>query len=250
MMKTWLQNSWLYPRYIGIVYIEPALRRACEFVSGILLDIGCGNRRYEKLFTAKVDEYVGLDWPQLTERASPNIIGDAMKLPIKNGSVDAVLATELMEHLPFPDMFLSEVSRVLRPEGVLILTVPFMEPLHEEPRDYYRFTPYSLHLLLVKHGFAVQSLSEKGGWWSVVFGSFVNQAIYDLATRPDEDGRRHYGILAALVVPICAILQWAGYQLDRIMASSRYTLGYTVVAEKTNLTTGYGVADGTEKVNG
>jgi hypothetical protein len=118
----------------------------------------------------------------------------------------------------------------MRNNGTLILSVPFLEPLHEEPRDYYRFTPFSLRLLMEEHGFFIHQIWSKGGWWSVVLGSFTNQAIYDLATRPDAEGRRHYGVLSILALPICAALQWIGYQLDRIMLNDRYTLGYTVVA--------------------
>jgi SAM-dependent methyltransferase len=227
-----LSNTWLYPRYIGIIYIEEAIKRVLASIQGNMLDVGCGTRRYETLFKDFVNVYIGLDWPQIQDRAQPDIIADAMKIPLKDSSMDVVLATELMEHLPFPQTFLMEIKRVLCENGTLILSVPFMEPIHEEPRDFYRFTPYSLHLLLEHHGFRIQKLWNKGGWWSVVLGSFVNQAIYDWATRLDESGRRRYSILTFLVLPICAFCQWLAYQLDRIFPSKRFTLGYTVHAIK------------------
>lgn len=229
-LKKYLAKGWLFPRYIGIVYIEPALRRALPYAHGIMLDLGCGTRRYEIIFKGSVDEYIGLDWPKITDRAGPDVIGDAMFIPFMTRSIDTVLATELMEHLPSPSNFLSEVARVLRDEGTLILSVPFIEPLHEEPRDFYRFTPYSLRILLEQNGFLIRELWDKGGWWSVVLGSFVNQVIYDWASPLDELGRRRYGILTLITLPVCAILQWSGYQLDRVFHSSKYTLGYTVVA--------------------
>lgn len=228
--KKYLANGWLFPRYIGIVYIEPAMRRAQLYARGIMLDVGCGTRRYEQIFLNSVDEYIGLDWPESEGRASPDVIGDAMRIPFMTGSVDTVLATELMEHLPAPGNFLSEAARVMRHDGTLILSVPFMEPLHEEPRDFYRFTPYSLRVLLEQSGFSVRQLWSKGGWWSVVLGSFVNQSIYDWASSPDRAGGRRYGIWTLMVLPVCAALQWLGYQLDRLFHSDKYTLGYTVVA--------------------
>ena len=227
-----LTNTWLYPRYIGIVYIERAIKRVLSTVQGNMLDVGCGTRRYELLFKDVVSEYIGLDWPQIQDRAQPDVIGDAMKIPLKDSCVDVVLATELMEHLPSPQTFLMEINRVLCENGALILSVPFMEPIHEEPRDFYRFTPYSLQLLLGQHGFRIQKLWNKGGWWSVVLGSFVNQAIYNWATRLDESGQRRYSILTILVLPICALCQWTAYQLDRVFPSKRFTLGYTVYAVK------------------
>ena len=225
-----LRHTWLFPRYIGIVHIEPALQRARPYAQGTMLDIGCGTRRYEPIFTGCVERYVGLDWPQVADRALPDVIGDAMRIPLRSASIDTALATELMEHLPSPHGFLMEVARVLRGPGTLILSVPFMEPLHEEPRDYYRFTPYSLRLLLEEHGFTIRQMWNRGGWWSVVLGSFVNQALYDWASPLDETGHRHYGCLAIAVLPLCAAAQWLAYQLDHLFRSHKYTLGYTVVA--------------------
>ena len=229
-LKRYFQNSWFFPRYIGIVYVEPVMREVKTHVHGMMLDVGCGTRRYELVFTETVDSYIGLDWPEIKDRALPDVVGDAMKIPFKSDSFDVVLATELMEHLPSPHTFLMEVKRVLREGGALILSVPFMEPIHEAPRDFYRFTPFSLRLLLEEHGFSIRKIWNKGGWWSVVLGSFVNQSLYDWATSPDNTGRRRYGLLASLVVPVCASMQWSAYQLDRVFPSQKYTLGYTLLA--------------------
>lgn len=206
------------------------MREAKSFARGTMLDIGCGTRRYELIFREVVDSYIGLDWPEIEERALPDVIGDALNIPFVDASVDVVLATELMEHLPSPDRFLTEVGRVLREDGVLILSVPFMEPIHEEPRDFYRFTPFSLRLLLEQHGFSIRKLWNKGGWWSVVLGSFVNQSLYNWATSLDKTGHRRYSLLAVGVLPVCASIQWLAYQLDRVFLSEKYTLGYTVIA--------------------
>src|SRR5687767_9972430 len=94
-LKKNLGNSWLFPRYIGIVYIEPAMRRALPYAHGIMLDVGCGTRRYEPIFRGSVDEYIGLDWPEIEDRAYPDVVGDAMRIPFMTRSIDTVLATEL-----------------------------------------------------------------------------------------------------------------------------------------------------------
>ncbi|HEY3310226.1 MAG TPA: class I SAM-dependent methyltransferase [Anaerolineales bacterium] len=231
-IKAKLDNSWFFPRYIGVVYIEPDMRRSSTYAKGTLLDIGCGMRKYEPIFLPNVSKYIGLDWPQFDDRSRQDITGDALHLPIRSGSIDTVLATELMEHLPSPEVFLAEVARVMCNGGTLILSVPFMEPLHEEPRDFFRFTPYSLQLLLNKNGFTIRQLWSRGGWWSVVLGSFVNQVLFDWASPLDEAGKRRYGIMTFFTVPFCAFIQWLAYQLDRVFASHKYTLGYTVVAER------------------
>jgi SAM-dependent methyltransferase len=229
-LKKSLRESWFFPRYIGTVYIESVLREVKSFARGTMVDVGCGTRQYESIFREAVNAYIGLDWPAVAERAFPDVIADALNIPFTDVSVDTVLATEVMEHLPSPQSFLWEVRRILRVGGTLILSVPFMEPIHEEPRDYYRFTPYSLRLLLEEHGYSIQKIWSRGGWWSVVLGSFVNQSLYDWSTSRDRFGGRHYSILTFLVLPICALAQWLAYQLDRLFHSQRYTLGYIVAA--------------------
>jgi SAM-dependent methyltransferase len=231
-LKNYLSKGWFFPRYIGIIYIEPVLYDLRGMARGTMLDIGCGTRRYEVIFREAVDTYIGLDWPAVESQVFPDVIGDAMRIPFMDAAFDVVLATELMEHLPSPNDFLAEVHRVLRRNGSVILSVPFMEPLHEEPRDYYRFTPYSLQRLLEQSGFTINRIWKKGGWWSVVIGSFTNQVFYDWATSPDKQGKRRYGLRVICVLPLCAIMQWMGYQLDRIFPSEKYTLGYILVAAR------------------
>lgn len=232
-IKSIFRNSWLFPRYIGVIYIRQALEQARKYAKGVLLDVGCGLRQYEDLFSQQVTHYIGIDWPAIPERARPDVIADALHLPLAAAVAQTVLATELMEHLHSPKEFLAEMARVLQAGGCLILSVPFLEPLHEEPRDYYRFTPHSLRLLLENHGFSLEHIWERGGWWSVVLGSFVSQGLYDLANPIDAQGKRRYHYLAtAFVIPLCAICQMAGYALDRLKRSKRYTLGYVVMATR------------------
>jgi SAM-dependent methyltransferase len=199
----------------------------------VLLDVGCGRRPYEPLFAGRVRRYVGADWPSHAERARPDLVADALSLPVRSGAVDTLLATEVVEHLPSPDRFLEEAARVLRPGGTLLLTVPFLEPLHEEPRDFYRFTPHGLRVLLERHGFTCDAVRARGGWWSVSLGSFVSQSVYEWANPERADGSRRDNPLAlALVLPFCAACQLLAYALDRLVPSSRYAMGYVLAATR------------------
>ena len=226
------RDTWLFPRYITMVYMRTALDQAKDFAKGVMVDIGCGLRPYEPIFADRVNIYIGLDWPQYMQSALPDVLGNALHIPLASQSADTVLATELMEHLPSSDQFLEEIARVLRVDGVLILSVPFLEPLHEEPRDYFRYTPFSLRLLLKQHGFSIEHSWARGGWWSVTLGSFVNQGLYDWANPINSSGDRQHNFLRTLLVlPCCALAQWLGYTLDRLARQpSKYTLGYVVVA--------------------
>ena len=61
-----------------------------------------------------------------------------------NGSVDTVILLEVMEHLRYPQDALQEIARVLRPQGRLILSMPFLYPVHDAPHDYQRLTIHGL----------------------------------------------------------------------------------------------------------
>jgi len=69
--------------------------------------------------------------------------------------VDSILSTQTLEHVPNPERIVEEWARVLRPEGQLLLTVPFMWPEHEMPHDFQRYTTNGMRLLLEKTGFAI-----------------------------------------------------------------------------------------------
>lgn len=226
------RRTWLFPRHIALRYQRRILAVAAEYAHGTLVDVGCGTRPYEDLFVGHVRRYIGIDWPAPHAAANPHVVGDATQLPLRDGSANSVLATEVMEHVAEPALLLAEIARVLAPGGVLILSVPFLEPIHEEPRDFFRFTPFGLHHLLGRSGFAVEALWHRGGWWSVMLGSFVSRAIYD-AFNPVEGrstGRRSTW-RTLLPLPICAAAQIVGYGMDRVVpGGDRYSLGFTLVA--------------------
>ena len=189
LMKEIFRKSWFHPRYLNSRYSYQILLSVKHYVKGRMVDIGCGLRPYQILFQDRVTSYIGIDWPASEEKARPDIISDALYLPILRDQADTVLATELIEHLPDPDQFIAEVARILRRDGAFILSVPFLEPLHEEPRDYYRLTPHGLRVILERHGFSLVHLSPKGGL-PAVLGSFISQSVYEFFNPLDNHGKR------------------------------------------------------------
>jgi len=134
-------------------------------LTGTVLDVGCGHQPYRSLLTAApgVDRYIGLDLPP-TRYQRPDLVWEGTAMPLRTSSVDTALATELLEHVPDPGPLLREVHRVLRPGGRLLLTVPFLWPLHDVPDDELRYTPFRLERVLTDAGFADVSLQATGGW--------------------------------------------------------------------------------------
>jgi SAM-dependent methyltransferase len=146
--------------------LEYAARR---YATGRLIDIGCGSKPWAPTFTAHVEEHIGVDHEATIHGlAAVDIVADAYNMPFENGSVDTVLMTEVLEHLEVPAKALAECQRILRPGGHLILTTPFSWPLHEEPRDFFRYSPFGLRHLSEEAGLEVVELRALSGIWSTL----------------------------------------------------------------------------------
>ena len=147
-------------------YLWPNLAAAVEEAkrqlpskARIVLDVGCGNKPYADLFNDCT--YIGANYSTID--ADPDIVADAMQLPIAAQTVDLVFCSQVIEHVPRPWKLVEECFRVLRPGGWLVLSAPFYWPLHEEPHDYFRFTRYGLKYLVLSAGFSECRIECDGG---------------------------------------------------------------------------------------
>ncbi len=119
----------------------------------LVLDVGAGDAPYRELFDHC--DYRTTDWAgslHVGARAA-DYLASADALPLDSASVDAVLLTQVLEHVSDPASLLREAARVLRPGCGIFMTVPFVWELHELPFDFWRFTPASLRYLLAGAGF-------------------------------------------------------------------------------------------------
>jgi ubiquinone/menaquinone biosynthesis C-methylase UbiE len=88
----------------------------------------------------------------IQDLAYPEI--NCRSLPIEDGSVDLYPSDQVLEHVGLnPQAVFDEAYRVLKLNGVAIVTTCLINPLHMEPTDYLRFTPYALHEMSEKAGF-------------------------------------------------------------------------------------------------
>ena len=124
---------------------------------GRLLDVGCESKPYRELFPNAI-EYVGLDYDSESNRNNKMVdifYESGGKFPLEDGSFDNAISTEVLEHVFEPDKFISEIHRVLKPGGKLLLTTPLLWEEHFEPVDYGRYSSYGLKYLMEKHGFRI-----------------------------------------------------------------------------------------------
>lgn len=145
----------LNPFYLARKGLVDHLTNLSRFVRGRTLDIGCGTKPYEKCFNAS--QYVGLEINSASKQSlfHTDVRYDGYAIPFRDNVFDSVLAFQVLEHVFEPDIFFGEIRRVLKPDGILLLTVPFIWEEHEKPNDFARYSSFGLDYLLNKQRFHV-----------------------------------------------------------------------------------------------
>lgn len=182
-----------------------AMTEAAPLIHGRLLDVGCGSKPYRKLFP-QVEDYLGLelDTPENRLNKQADLYYDGNHFPLANASCDALLCNQVLEHVFRQDAFLEEMMRVLRPGGILILTVPFLWPEHEQPHDCLRYTSFGLRNRLELVGLSIErqeKLTRGGGAICALLADRLNTLL-----RPAPRLLRLLG-RAGLVAPL-SLLGW------------------------------------------
>ena len=133
--------------------IREYLKRAVPYLKGRLLDAGCGQQPYRSMLLC--DDYQGAD------------IGDGfniMEINFRSNSFDSILCTQVLEHVSDVEGALRELYRVLKSDGYLCITIPFMVRLHGIPNDYWRFSEYGIEYCLKQSGFKKVMIEPMGGF--------------------------------------------------------------------------------------
>lgn len=202
------------------------LPRIDRYAMGRVLDVGCGAMPFKRRLelVAGVTGYDSLD----VEARAPGVTFMASidcMTPVPDAAYDTVFCSEVLEHVADPWSALQEIRRALRPGGVLILTVPFLARLHEEPHDYFRYTEHGLRAMMAQLDFHVDEVAVTGS----VFG-FIGHQVSSLliASTVGLPGLEQiaFGLNAAAIVLPCRLL-------DRVFPARRkFPLGYVVIAHR------------------
>jgi ubiquinone/menaquinone biosynthesis C-methylase UbiE len=126
-------------------HLKPLMRS----FNGKVLDVGAGNSPFEHLLNKNVD-YVGLDIKDSNTFDYQNkkiVHYDGKQMPFDDSSFEHLICTEVLEHVAEPGLLISEVHRILKPDGTAIFTIPWSARFHYKPYDYHRYTPSMLTIL-------------------------------------------------------------------------------------------------------
>lgn len=144
-------TDWLILRALSKT-VERAIAETIDR-SERLLDFGCGSMPYRSTVETLGAEYLGADFGGGMLQISPEGL-----LPIADRSVDAVLSVQVLEHVRDLDRYLEEASRVLKDDGVLLLSTHGTWLFHPHPEDHRRWTRTGLVVDVEARGFAVENI--------------------------------------------------------------------------------------------
>ena len=193
-----------------------------NYASGPLADLGCGKVPLYGMYRDRVTDVTCIDWP-CSHHQSPHIdiLADLnIPLDLERESFDTVIASDVIEHLHNPRALFCSAYHLLRRGGKLIIGVPFLYWIHEEPYDFHRYTRFALEKMTSDAGLVTISLVSYAGAPEVL----ADILIKTLAPWPR-------------LVKFAYVFSRALLSLSRVRQLSSMTrdvmpMGYLLVAEK------------------
>ena len=206
--------------------LDDALTKRSHLLTGRVLDVGGKKVRKRGRFRPVAPPAASWLYLNVDPESEPDILASADAIPVDGGHFDSVLMSEVLEHLRAPEDVLTEVHRILKPDGCLVATIPFLFPVHGDPDDFQRWTPEKLRMELGRAGLIVEELSPMGSAAAVVF-DLCWITWYAYVERLPGVLHRFAALPFLLVKPLIAL---ADVRLTRVRR--RITTGYLVVARK------------------
>jgi len=206
-----------------------------------VIDIGAGSCPYRAYFSHC--EYVAHDFGQLEGfqfqgrqgYGHLHLRSDITEIPAESGSFDVLLCTEVLEHVPEPIHALQEFGRLLKPDGLLLLSAPLRSALHQMPYHFYAgFTPSWYERFLPPAGFRDIRITPVCGVFNAYSEATLYLALYLSPFSPAPLATRLLLLplwiaLAPWLMLLCPVLC---FFLDRLGTGKEFTVGYRVEARK------------------
>lgn len=241
-MKKW--TAWLNQEERSI---NQFIRSASASVpaGGRVLDAGSGRDQFSGYFLDQ--QFITTDLPDTMNRGRPRVHSSIDHLPFPHCTFDAVICTQVLEHVSDPQRVINELHRVLKPGGQLFLTAPQGWGIHNEPYHFFNFTLYGLRLLFQKAGFKIRSIQPRGGFF-VYLAYRIHQGprkilkqhkpgakLWSEKTHAPTQNSWKYQVARVISKPIFLLLDLVASLLiliDDWDCEKRFTLGYACVVVK------------------
>lgn len=217
------------PNYFARKDLYEAVQNNSEFISGKVLDFGCGTQPYKKLF--KADEYIGVEIDIPGEFKDKGIVYyDGKHIPFENETFDSMISSEVFEHVINIDEIVKELNRVMKTGGNALITVPFVYPRHCWPNDYRRYTYEGVKNLLVSNGFEILKCESNTGYIESVtelINNYVFVNIKNKAIKQILIGHFNiWGVILGRIFPKSDFIY-----LDNVIVAKKIGISFVVDAE-------------------
>lgn len=143
------------------IYID--IKNVLPKFKGKVLDIGCGQSPYKFLLNPSLSSYTGIDIIDANNfdyQNSEIIPFDGENIPFPSNTFNAIICTEVLEHVYQHQKLVDEIYRVCENGATGIITIPFSARYHYIPYDYFRYTPSALQKIFSK--FSRVEISPRG----------------------------------------------------------------------------------------
>ena len=152
------------------------------YLRGRVLDLGAGQAKYKSIIKEKANEYVAFD---LIPGKNIDVVGEINNTDLPAESFETVVCTQVFEHIATPWLAVKEIKRLLKPNGICLLTAPFLEAYHADPHDYFRYTTEGVIALFKNEGFEIVEGGICGAMYLVLteFLRFTLFSSYKKARR-------------------------------------------------------------------
>jgi SAM-dependent methyltransferase len=185
-----------------------------------ILSVGAGGEVGEILNKYRQDVGGTLTQLDIDEARQPDVIADICKWSNPD-AFDVIVLSEVLEHVASPQSAIDNIHKSLKDGGLLIITVPFVLPIHEAPFDFYRYTKWGLVELLKP--FSTCCVSERTGYFET-FSVLLARSI-----RADVKNLRNFAFIFVFI----AYLLWPVFLLlDMIFKAHFMPAGYFVICRK------------------
>jgi SAM-dependent methyltransferase len=197
----------------------------------LVLDLG-GNRVGKRGFF-DIERYdLQVVYANLSADKLPHLRAEASCLPLRTASFDAVICSELLEHVLAPQAVLGEIHRVLKTDGLLLICVPFLNRIHGDPYDFGRYTGHYWSEVIGSAGFGDILIEKQGLFWCVLL-----DMIRDLSYQRTGDGWLSIPPLRRLIEAVLywgkrIALAWDGQATDSDGWRQSFTTGFGITARK------------------
>jgi SAM-dependent methyltransferase len=178
---TWL-SVFLNSNYLIRKGIYKGIKENAHFMTGTMLDLGCGMKPYRDLFS--VDEYIGIDIKNdghKNDTSTVDVFYDGENIPFADAHFDSAYSSEVLTHISDIEPVVAEINRVIKPGGKFLLTVPYVWHENEQPNDAIRYTSFGITKLLERHNFKILVQQKQGNYFTTalqVRNAYLYHALF------------------------------------------------------------------------